>query len=258
MELSQIVLLVSASVVAGVINAVAGGGTLVSFPAAIAAGLSPLSANATNAVALTPSALTSAFGYRRELGRDRKVVKLLLPSALAGAAVGSALLLSTPQRLFNAIVPLLVLFATLLLLLQNLRRSVPADPAGDWALPSRPIVTLTLQFLVGVYGGYFGAGMGIMMLALFVRLGGPDIHRMNGVKSVLAGLINAIASLEFVIAGAIDYRAALIMAVGSSVGGLMGAVVARRIKPSVVRWFVVAIGLVLSVVLAYKRWFAAA
>jgi len=256
MSLSQAALLEGASVVAGITNAVAGGGTLVSFPAAIAAGLTPLVANATNAVALTPGGLLSAVGYRREIGRDWAVVKILLPAAVLGGAVGSALLLLTPQKLFDAIVPLLVLFATGLLLYQNLRRKTPIDPAVDWQLPSRPLVTIALQFLVGVYGGYFGAGMGIMMLALYTRLGGPDIHRMNGVKSVLGGLINAIAAVEFVIAGAIDYEAALIMAVGSSFGGLLGAVVARRVQPALVRWFVVLIGLVLTVVLSYRRWVA--
>lgn len=254
MSLPEMIVLACAAVVAGVINAVAGGGTLISFPAAVAVGLSPLVANATNAVALTPGSIASAFAYRRELGQDRAVVRLFLPAAAAGAAVGSILLLVTPQRVFDAIVPLLVLFATALLFAQNLRRAKVPLEGAEWRVPQRPVVALLVQFLVGVYGGYFGAGMGIMMLAILTQMGGADIHRMNGVKTVLGAAINAIASVAFVIAGAIDYRAAAVMAVGAIGGGFVGAGAARRVKPVIVRWGVVGIGLVLTVILAYRRW----
>lgn len=255
MTLLQALVLAASAATAGAINSVAGGGSLVSFPAALAVGMSPLVANATNAVALTPGSMASAFGYRREIEGDLPVIRLLLPAAALGGAVGSVLLLITPQQIFDALVPLLVLFATLLLLLQNLRRpAAPKALVGGWDLPRNPAVTMVVQFLVGVYGGYFGAGIGIMMLALFTRLGGRDIHRMNGVKTVLAAAINAIAAIAFVVAKAIDYQAAAIMAVGAIVGGLLGAAGARRVKPAVVRWGVVAIGLVLFAQLAYKRW----
>ncbi len=256
MNLAQIALLAASSTAAGAINSVAGGGTLLSFPAAIAVGMSPLMANATNAVALTPGSLASAYGYRREIDRDRAVIRLLLPAAALGGALGSVLLLVTPQRLFDAIVPLLVLFATLLLLIQNLRRPTAKTSVEAWELPRNPVVSVILQLLVGVYGGYFGAGLGIMMLALFVRLGGRDIHRMNGVKTVLAAAINAIAAIAFMVAKAVDYQAAAIMAAFAIIGGLAGAAGARRVKPAVVRWGVVAIGLVLFAQLAYRRWFS--
>jgi uncharacterized protein len=258
MNLSQAALLAAASFAAGAINSVAGGGTLVSFPAAIAVGLSPLSANATNAVALTPGQIAAAFAYRRELGRDRAVVRLFLPAAAIGGVIGSLLLLFTPQKIFAAIVPLLVLFATALLVAQNLRKPSPvaigAEAEAGWALPKNPAIAVLAQLLVGVYGGYFGAGMGIMMLAIYARLGAADIHRMNGVKAVIGAVINAIASAAFVVAGIIDYRAAAVMAVGAIVGGFAGAAASRRVKPSIVRWGVVAVGIVLSIELAYKQW----
>ena len=255
MNLLQAIVLAASAATAGAINSVAGGGSLISFPAALAVGMSPLVANATNAVALTPGSMASAFGYRREIESDLPVIRLLLPAAAVGGAVGSVLLLITPQQVFDALVPLLVLFATLLLLMQNLRRpAAPKVDVGGWDLPRNPAVTMIIQFLVGVYGGYFGAGIGIMMLALFTRLGGRDIHRMNGVKTVLAAAINAIAAIAFVVAKAIDYQAAAIMAVGAIAGGLTGAAGARRVKPVVVRWGVVTIGLVLFAQLAYKRW----
>ncbi|MEP7123312.1 MAG: sulfite exporter TauE/SafE family protein [Byssovorax sp.] len=258
MDIPQAALLAAAAVVAGAINSVAGGGSLVSFPAALAVGMSPLMANATNAVALMPGSVASAYGYRREIKGDRAVIRLLLPAAALGGAIGSVLLLVTPQSLFDNLVPFLVLFATLLLLVQNLRRPAAAgavETADEtWNLPKSPTVTVIFQLLVGVYGGYFGAGIGIMMLALFAHFGARNIHRMNGVKTVLAAAINAVAAVAFVVARAIDYRAAAIMAAGAIFGGLLGAAGARRVKPAIVRWGVVTIGLVLFAQLAYKRW----
>ncbi|WP_437489107.1 sulfite exporter TauE/SafE family protein [Sorangium sp. So ce1014] len=260
MDLTRAALLAGGAAVAGVINAVAGGGTLVSFPAAIAAGLSPLSANATNAVALTPASLASAWAYRRELTRDYRVLGVLFLPSLLGGIVGSALLLVTPQRVFDAAVPGLVLVATLLLLWQNLRPARPSAKDGgagageDFALPSRPWLVFLLQFLVSVYGGYFGAGIGIMMLALLSSFAGNvDIHRMNAIKTVLATLINGVAAIAFLFAGAVDRVATPIMMAAAVVGSLAGASVARRIEPRKVRWFVVVLGLVLTAKLGWDR-----
>ncbi|WP_437940165.1 sulfite exporter TauE/SafE family protein [Sorangium sp. So ce341] len=257
MDLTRAALLAGGAAVAGVINAVAGGGTLVSFPAAIAAGLAPLPANATNAVALTPASLASAWAYRRELARDYRVLGVLFVPSLLGGVAGSALLLVTPQRVFDAAVPGLVLVATLLLLWQNLRPAKPSGKGGaaeEFALPSRPWLVFLLQFLVSVYGGYFGAGIGIMMLALLSSFGGNvDIHRLNAIKTVLASLINGVAALAFLFAGAVDPVATPIMMAAAVVGSLAGAVVARRIAPSKVRWFVVALGLVLTAKLGWDR-----
>lgn len=257
MDLTRAALLAGGAAVAGVINAVAGGGTLVSFPAAIAAGLSPLSANATNAVALTPASLASAWAYRRELARDYRVLGVLFLPSLLGGIVGSALLLVTPQRVFDAAVPGLVLVATLLLLWQNLRPAKPSAKDGaaeDFALPSRPWLVFLLQFLVSVYGGYFGAGIGIMMLALLSSFAGNvDIHRMNAIKTVLASLINGVAAIAFLFAGAVDPVATPIMMAAAVVGSLAGALVARRIEPRKVRWFVVVLGLVLTAKLGWDR-----
>ncbi|XXX79935.1 sulfite exporter TauE/SafE family protein [Sorangium sp. So ce134] len=257
MDLTRAALLAGGAAVAGVINAVAGGGTLVSFPAAIAAGLAPLPANATNAVALTPASLASAWAYRRELARDYRVLGVLFLPSLLGGIAGSALLLVTPQRVFDAAVPGLVLVATLLLLWQNLRPAKPSakEGAGEgFALPSRPWLVFLLQFLVSVYGGYFGAGIGIMMLALLSSFaGGADIHRLNAIKTVLASLINGVAAIAFLFAGAVDPVATPIMMAAAVVGSLAGASVARRIAPRKVRWFVVALGLVLTAKLAWDR-----
>jgi hypothetical protein len=257
-DLGRAVLLVAASTVAGAVNSIAGGGTLVSFPVAIVAGMPPLVANATNSVAMTPGALASAFGYRHELARDRGVVRALLPATLAGGVAGAGLLLATPQRVFEAVVPVLVLGAVGLLAWQNLRPRRAGDPDqafAPWELPKRRWHALLVQLAIGVYGGYFGAGMGIMMLALLGVLGGRNIHRMNGVKSVLGAAINGLASVVFVLAGAIDALGALLMAAGAIAGGLVGASLARRADPRKVRWAVVALGVVIAGELARRRFF---
>jgi uncharacterized protein len=232
--LSSWVLLGGASVLAGAINSIAGGGSLVAFPAAMAAGLSPIVANATNAVGLLPGSLTAAWAYRRELASQRvALLRLLAPAALGGVA-GSLL---TPQRVFDSVVPLLLLFATALLVLQNLRRPA-ARGAGeaDERAPFKPgPFVMLLQLLVAVYGGYFGAGMGIMMLALFEATGGGDINQKNALKTVLGSAINGMATVWFLFSGVVDLRAALLMAAASSVGGLAGAHVARRADPRKVR-----------------------
>ncbi len=256
MTLTQILALGAASVLAGVVNAVAGGGTLFSFPAAVAMGLPPIVANASNAVAMTPGSLASAWGYRRELVRDKRVIKLLLPPAILGGLAGAILLLATPQKVFNAVVPALVLLATGLLLWQNLRgKRADAPIDAPWDLPPQTWPSLVGQLLVGIYGGYFGAGMGIMTLALLAMLRGPNIHRMNAVKIVLGAFVNGFASIGFIVAGAINWKATLVMAVGVSLGGWGGAEVARRVNATLARWGVVCLGVVIAGLLARKIWF---
>ncbi len=256
LTISEAAILAAVAALAGAINSVAGGGTIVSFPVAVALGLPPITANATNAVALTPGSIASAFAYRRELGKDRAILGLFLPPAVLGGVAGAVLLLLTPQKIFDAIVPLLVLFATLLLLVQNLRKAPPPSEDAAWRVPQSRFTATLLQLSIGLYGGYFGGGMGIMMLALYSRMGGSDIHRMNGIKSLVGAAINGVASIAFVVAGAVDWRAGVVMAAGAVLGGFVGAAGARRVKPAIVRWLVVAIGFALAVVLGYRRWHA--
>jgi len=256
-DLARAALLFGSAAAAGAINSVAGGGSLVSFPAAVAAGLPPIVANASNSVAMAPASLASAWAYRRELASERPVVRLLLVPAALGGAAGAAMLLVTPAHVFEASVPALILLATLLLLVQNLRpeAGTSASSEPDAARPlDRRARAVVLQFFVAVYGGYFGAGMGIMMLALLSLLGRTDIHKMNGVKIFLGAAINGVAALGFLLARAVDPSATLVMTLGGVLGGFAGAAVARRVNKAVVRWVVVAIGLGLAVLLAYRRW----
>lgn len=235
-----------AALIAGVVNSVAGGGTLLTFPSLIAAGLSPLGANATSTVALLPAALSSMLGYRQELrGGRRWAVALALPS-LVGGGLGALLLLHTPGKVFDRVVPWLVLGATALFLIQRpLLRwirgdAVRPDDAMDHKRLTLPI--LGAQLTVGVYGGYFGAGVGILMLAALGFMGFSNIHRMNGLKNWGGFCMNVVAAGIFAFSGIVDWPVAASMAVASVAGGYLGSRLAQRVPQGAVRGFVAVVG----------------
>ena len=240
-----------AGVIAGGINAVAGGGSLVSFPTLIWLGAPPILADATNATALWPGTLASVWGYRRELrGVDRRLFALVVPSVV-GSLTGALLLYRTTPVVFDRFVPLLILFATCLFMAQEpLQRRFNLSAAhakrSHWLS-----WTMLCQLVVSIYGGYFGAGMGILMLATLTLMGQSDIHRMNGLKGVLAASIYGVAAAYFIIAGMVIWADALMMALGAVVGGTGGAAAARYIGRTAVRRIVIVVGfcMALSMVL---------
>jgi uncharacterized protein len=243
----QFPLILLASFAAGMVNSVAGGGTLLSFPTLVWAGRDPLLANATNTIALWPGSLGGLFGYRREVaGSGRWAAALLGPSVL-GAILGAVLLLRTPSRTFAGLVPWLILLATALLALQEPVSRLVARLGADRRSPAFWTGAAAFQFLVGVYGGYFGAGIGILMLAALGLLGLTDIHQMNGLKNFLAFSINATAAVYFAASGAVLWSDGLPMAAFAICGGLAGAAIARKIGRSVVRRVVIAIGLLMAI-----------
>lgn len=238
----HLLLLVSAAFGAGLMNSVAGGGSFLSFPALVFVGVPSVIANATNTVALFPGQLASAWAYRHDFPR----MEGLKPSAIiaisvAGGIAGSLLLIFTPQRAFDALVPWLLLFATVLFACS--KRLVPWVKArfhvGAAAL-------CVVQFFLAVYGGYFGGAVGIMMLALFGLFGIDHIHSANALKTLLSGLINAVAVVCFVLAGAVEWGPAAVMLVSAVAGGYIGARVARRMPPERVRLVVIVIGAAMS------------
>jgi uncharacterized protein len=249
-----------AAVLAGSVNAIAGGGTLLSFPAAIAWGLPSTIANATNSVALSPGSLASAWAYRRELRAEWRLALALAGPALVGGYLGALILRHTSQRLFDTLVPWLVLGATLLILVQGRlkRRGEPALAAAPRVRPAatgaRLAGVILCQLAVGIYGGYFGAAMGIVMLAFLAVVLPDDIQRRNALKNFLAVLINGTASVYFLASGLVAGRAALLMMAGAISGGLVGGRLARRASAALVRGIVVAIGLSLSLLLGWRAW----
>jgi uncharacterized membrane protein YfcA len=246
--------LVAASAAGGIMNALAGGGTLMTFPTLVFLGMPAIQANATSTVALLPGAATSLAGYRREVGAHRHWLKTLLVPSLAGGALGSVLLLLTPERIFARLAPYLVLFATLLFLFQVVasRRKGEAPAPGVPRL-SRWAAAWALQFGVAVYGGYFGAGIGILMLVILGTLGLTDIHAMNGLKNFFGICINSVAAAYFILRGAVVWPVALVMIVGASLGGYAGAHFARRIGKERARIAVVVIGFGITVLLFAQR-----
>jgi uncharacterized membrane protein YfcA len=230
-----------AAVVGGAINSVAGGGSFVAFPALLFAGATPISANATNSVALWPGSAASAIAYRRELREVRKELVPLSIAALIGGICGSVLLLRTPEHAFVLLIPWLLLCATLLF---SFGGALGARARGTKVpLP----VAVGAQLVISVYGGYFGGGMGIMMLAVLSLLGMTDIHRMNALKTVLATLVNGVAVVAFTVAGAVDWTRGSVMIAGGITGGYAGAAIARRVDAKHVRWVVMALAWTMTV-----------
>ena len=239
-----------AAIAAGAINSIAGGGTLISFPTLMWVGRNAIVANATNTVAMWPGSLAGMIGFRRELSTIPRWLLLLTIPSLFGAMLGAWLLLRTPTRTFERIVPLLILIATILVAAQELiakRFGVIAkshEPTAGWVT-----FVFVFQFIVAIYGGYFGAGMGILMLAALGLIGLTDMHQMNGLKNLLAICINGVAAIYFGVSGAVAWRDGIIMAIAAIVGGYAGARVARRLGRKFVRAFVVIIGLVMTIAL---------
>lgn len=252
MELARLALLAGASFVAGAINSVAGGGSLISFPMALAVGLSPVGASAANTVSQAPAGVAAAIAYRRELGdRTRLSLGLAVPAAF-GSVVGAMALLMAPARLFELIVPWLILSSTALILAKDFLWKKAAARSSRTRM--RVALVAAGLAVVAIYGGYFGAGIGILTLALLALLGELDIHELNAMKSVIVAGVNSAAAVVFLAKGAVDLPATSAMAVGAILGSFGGASLARKASPDKVRWLVVAIGVGLSVLLAIRYW----
>jgi uncharacterized membrane protein YfcA len=244
-----------AGIIAGSINAVAGGGTLISFPTLVGLGEAEIVANATNTAALWPGSFSSAIGYRKDTAVDRGMLMGLLIPSFIGGAVGAFILVITPADLFKIIVPFLVLFATLVLAMRNTltRRIGERLAVGEerTTLAGR-IWGFFFQLFVATYGGYFGAGMGILMLGSLSIMGMRDIHKMNALKTPLQAVINMTAFVLFAIKGLVDWPSALILCLGAITGGYGGARLAKRVEPRLLNAGIVCLGLVVSVWLFYK------
>lgn len=223
-----------AAAAGGALNAVAGGGSFITLPALMWAGVSPVAANATSTLAMWPGSVASAVGYRREIRTTTRLLLALGSVSLVGGLAGAVLLIRTSDTSFLRLLPWLMLVAAATFTFGGrLRQSQH---------PRRMAVILLVQFAIAIYGGYFGGGMGIMMLATMSIAGMTDIHEMNGLKSMLAVAINGVALVEFVTTGAVAWRPGVVMIAGAVTGGYAGAAVARKISSRWVRRLVIGIG----------------
>ena len=233
-------MLLAAAFAGGAINSVAGGGSFLTFPALLLSGIPAIPANATNNTAMWLGVIASARGYREEIRTYRAVIVPAIIVSILGSLGGAVLLRHTPPKDFERMIPWLLLFATVLFALSPLITRVhkPKDVHSP--------LQLAAQFLVAIYGGYFGAGMGIMMLAILTFSALPNMNAMNGVKNLLSIMINGVAVLPFLIAGGINWPVALVMAVFSMAGGYFGARFFRRVPSHVTRMIVLGIGACMS------------
>ena len=235
-------------------NAIAGGGTIITFPLLIAFGMPAIQANATSTVALTVGIFGSVYGYRQNLPAAKPWMKLFGPVSLVGGLFGAWLLTVTSEKFFNDLVPFLILFATVLFLLGNvLSRLAGFDALEVTTNSAKRFTAAAAQFAVAVYGGYFGAGIGILMLASFALIGLKNIHEMNAIKTVLGGLINVVAAFYFVWAGLVQWPEAIVMMIGSTIGYYGGAALTQKISQAQVRLLIAGIGLALSAVFFWRQ-----
>jgi uncharacterized membrane protein YfcA len=233
---------VLAGVFAGTINTVVGSGTLVTFPVLLAVGYPPVVANVSNSLGLVPGSFSGAIGYRRELVGQRARVLRLGTASLLGGIVGAVLLLTLPAQAFATIVPVLIALALVLVVLQPwLNRRLAARRGERHAHGG--VGLLVGVFLTGIYGGYFGAAQGVLLLALMGILMDEELQRINAVKNVLALIVNLVSGVVFIVVAHVAWLAVLLIAIGSAVGGQVGAKVGRRLPPVALRSIIVVVGL---------------
>jgi uncharacterized membrane protein YfcA len=243
------ILLFVTAIVAGALNAIAGGGSFISFPILLFTGVPPVQANATNTVALWTGLVTSSRAYFHRLDVPRRLLVPLVVSSIVGGLAGGLLLVKTPQRTFLHLIPWLLLVATVLFVFGPRLRAIAIKSASeDLARTSGRALTMVALFelLVGIYGGYFGAGIGFIMLAMMTILGMRDIHAMNALRTLLATVINAAAVVTFIVSRAVFWRQCLVMIAGALLGGWLGAHLTQRADPRKVRMFIIALGIAMS------------
>jgi uncharacterized protein len=243
-----------AALAAGVANAIAGGGTIISFPVLVWLGLPPVQANATNAVGLWMGSVGGAWSYRERLRTlERRWIWMALPALLGGGA-GAWLLLNLPPSWFGSIAPLMVIGASALVAVEPLirKRILSLWAAGGRAGKVGAVVGV---LLVSIYGGYFGAGIGIMMLVALALLGLDNLHQANGLKNLLVVGIKGVAVAYFVVLGVLDWPLALIMIVGSAVGGWTGGFLVQKVEPGTLRWIIVGVGTAMGLVMVVRAYF---
>jgi uncharacterized membrane protein YfcA len=242
-------LIFGASLLAGALNGVAGGGSFILFPALLFVGIPPIPANATNTFALLPGTLASAGAYHQEFSQSRRDLVQLCSIGIVGGLLGAILLLKTPPKTFMVVLPYLLLLATALFAFSpQLTRWLTAQQErfGQLQHFTRWLIPV-IQLVISMYGGFFGGGMGILFLATFALMGIGTIHRMNAFKTFLTSCINAVAVIPFAISGVIWWREAIITALGAALGGFLSAHYAQKIAPAVVRRFVIVVGTMLTV-----------
>nr|WP_296072850.1 sulfite exporter TauE/SafE family protein [uncultured Actinoplanes sp.] len=251
MDLAHVLLLIVAGVAAGAVNAIAGGGSLITFPSLIATGLPSVDANVTNSVSVFPGYVSSVAGSRADLAGQGRRLRMILPTSLLGSIGGCALLLLTPARAFEVVVPFLVIGAAATLAFQERLRALVGHPRH--MSPRRAAVTLQVVVFVGaIYGGYFGAALGVMYVAALALILDEPLNRINALKNVLSAAVGLVTVIVFALFANVHWGAVLTLAPATIVGGYVGAKLARRLPSRVLQYLIVAFGTVIGLVLLYR------
>jgi len=250
MTFLQASILFVAAILGGTLNSVAGGGTFITLPALIFTGVLPINANASSTVALWPGSIASVWAYRKEFANQRRLVTLLLSiTSLIGGILGAELLVRTSQTTFVKLLPYLLLLATVLFALSGpintrLREKTTLKNRQSWLTL---VGISSLQLIIAIYGGYFGGGIGILMLATLGLMGMENIHEMNAMKTLLTTFINGVAVIIFIIRGIVVWPQAIVMVIGAIIGGYTGAYFARKIDQRLIRGFVILVGVSMTI-----------
>jgi uncharacterized protein len=241
--------IVAAGIAAGTVNTIVGSGSLITFPTLLLLGYPPLVANVSNTVGLVPGSISGAIGYRRELTGQRARATPLLFAAGLGGLTGAALLLALPASAFSRIVPVLILVACIGVAIQPRLTSWVAERrvrTGADSASGGPLLVAGV-FLTGIYGGYFGAAQGVILIALLAILVNDDLQRLNGLKNLITVVINGVAAIIFIAIAPVAWAPAILLAIGSTIGGQLGAIVGRRLSPTVLRGAIILIGTIVAV-----------
>jgi uncharacterized protein len=248
MQWQQYLLVIFAAAAAGFVNALAGGGTLISFPALVAAGLPAVAANITNTIALCPGYLGGTLAQWKDLREQKQKLYYYLPAAAVGGVLGGVLLVNTGEKLFRSLIPFLILLASLLLASSDIvrgwlnRKKREGEPEKPGILGSIPVG------IAAIYGGYFGAGLSVIVLAVLGITSSESLTKLNAVKQSISLVVNVAAAIFFLFSGQVNWPVAILMAVAALLGGMLGGRFAGQIKPATLRWIIVVIGVVVSII----------
>jgi uncharacterized protein len=252
MNLTDLIIAGVAAITAGMVNAIAGGGTLITFPVLTALGIPAVAANITNTVALCPGYLGGSFAQRNDLKGQKNRIRLLVPLAVTGGIAGGLLLLATGERMFRSLVPWLILFASILLAIQDpLRKKIIGSNVSQNAGKHRVLAAVSV-IPASIYGGYFGAGLGVILIAVLGLFNQDSLIRLNALKQLLSLCVNVSAAIFFLFSGQVYWIFAAIMALCALLGGLLGGKLAGLFKPAILRWIIVAIGIIVAIIYFLK------
>jgi uncharacterized protein len=249
MELTDFIIAFSAAIAAGLVNALAGGGTLITFPVLVALGIPPIAANVTNTIALCPGYFGGTYAQRKDFLTQKHILWLILPVAIAGGIVGGILLLFTPEKSFRLLIPYLILAATIILALQGLLKTWLNERKNKaTSEKTNNIPMLFMVFFAAVYGGYFGAGLGVILMAVLGLLINDTLTHLNALKQATSFCINISAAIYFCFSGIVVWPIVAVMVAGALGGGMLGGKLAGKINPEILRWIIIATGLTVAIV----------